>query len=65
MTSYLPQDATALTLGVPRKWFRREVEAGRIPFLQIGKRRLFDVDAVSEALKQRETVLATEGGADA
>ena len=65
MTGYRPSEPTASTLGVPHTWFRREVEAGRIPFLDIGGRRLFDVEAVKAALKEQETVAAAEGADNA
>lgn len=65
MSAYRPLEPTALTLGVPYSWLRREVEAGRIPFLDIGNHRLFDIDAVKAALKQRETVPAAERAVDA
>ena len=65
MSAYRPLEPTARTLGVPCSWFRREVEAGRIPFLDIGNRRLFDIDAVKAALKHRETVPVAERAVDA
>ena len=52
---------TARQLGVPRSWLRREVKAGRIPCLDIGNRRLFDVEAVKASLDQRETTPVVEG----
>lgn len=38
---------------LPREWFKAEADAGRIPCLKIGRRRLFDIDAVRESLRQR------------
>jgi len=53
MKPYLPLEPAASTLGVPRTWLRREADAGRIPCLRIGRRRLFDVESVREALRNR------------
>lgn len=50
---FLPLDAVASTLGLPREWLRREAEAGRIPALSIGRRRVFNPDAVAHALLKR------------
>lgn len=53
-------DATLLTLHelakrlrVPKTWLRREVVAGRVPFLRAGRRRLFNADAVTTVLAER------------
>jgi hypothetical protein len=35
------------------KWLRQEVDAGRIPYLQVGRRRLFDLETVRAALVKR------------
>lgn len=40
-------------LGIPEAWLRAEAEAGRIPSLDIGRRRLFDPEAVRAALAER------------
>jgi hypothetical protein len=38
--------ATSRAVGVPASWLRAQAEAGRIPSLVIGRRRLFSVAAV-------------------
>ncbi len=57
---YLPLDALAETLGLPRAWLRREANAGRLPFLQLEGRRMFDPVAVRLALAERSRVGAAE-----
>lgn len=48
--TFVSLDTAALRLGLPVRWFRREVTAGRIPYVQAGRRKLFDVEAVRSAL---------------
>jgi len=43
----------AAELQLPREWLATEADAGRIPCLRIGRRRLFNVDAVRRALAER------------
>jgi hypothetical protein len=43
----------ALRLNLPRQWLTAEADAGRIPFLQAGRRRLFSVTGVRSALAKR------------
>ena len=43
----------ARKLHVSRQWLEREVAGGRIPFLQAGRRRLFNLSAVQAALAAR------------
>ena len=50
---FLALEPAALALGVPRAWLKREADAGRIPFLSIGRRRLFNPDAVVRAILGR------------
>jgi len=40
-------------------WLKREAEAGRLQFLRVGRRMMFDLDAVLQALLERR-----EGGSD-
>jgi len=47
---FIPLDALAETLKLPRRWLRTEADANRIPHLRIGNRRLFDVRQVRDAL---------------
>lgn len=39
--------------GLSPAWIKREAEAGRIPYLQVGARRMFDRNRVREVLDQR------------
>jgi excisionase family DNA binding protein len=43
----------AAHLRLPREWLRREALDGRLPCLRVGKRLLFNVAAVEEALAAR------------
>lgn len=50
-----PQKYISLTMlsgktGLPLAWLRREAKAGRIPSLRVGRRMLFDSEAVTVAL---------------
>ncbi len=38
---------------LPQAWLKAEALAGRIPCLQVGRKLLFNFDAVDEALAQR------------
>ena len=49
-TSFIPLDALATTLGLPKQWVRAQAEAGAIPSLVVNGRRLYDVTTVREAL---------------
>ena len=40
--------------GLPLAWLRREADAGRLPCLRAGRRRMFDMDAVVAALAKRQ-----------
>lgn len=46
ITKPLGVRATAKAVGVPATWLRAQAEAGRVPSLVIGRRRLFNVAAV-------------------
>ncbi|MCC5822629.1 MAG: helix-turn-helix domain-containing protein [Phycisphaerales bacterium] len=50
---FLPIGPTSHRLGVPRAWLRREADAGRIPCLMVGRRRMFNLEAVRETLEHR------------
>lgn len=43
----------AILLRIPRWWLVAEADAGRIPFLEVGRGRLFNVEAVRDALAKR------------
>ena len=51
--SFIPLDALAVTLSLPRSWLRTEADAGRIPCLRVNGRRLFYASAVQEELIRR------------
>jgi hypothetical protein len=46
-------------LGVTRDWLLQEAKAGRLPHLRIGRRLIFNVDAVTEAIASRAAELPT------
>lgn len=46
-------DELARRLGLSKRWLRAEATARRIPFLKAGRRRLFNVEAVRQALAVR------------
>jgi len=53
-------DAKLLTLnqlsertGLPVAWVKREADAGRLPCIHAGRRRMFDLAAVLKALADR------------
>ena len=39
--------------GVPRAWLKREADAGRLPCLRVGRRRMFAPEAVRVELERR------------
>ena len=43
----------ARVLGLPAKWLKVEADSKRIPCLKVGKKRLFDADAVRRVLATR------------
>lgn len=45
---------TASKLGVPEAWLKREADAGHIPCVRAGRRRMFNLDAVARALGARQ-----------
>ena len=62
----MPKNLTNLVglarrLGLPRDWLKTEAEAGRIPSLLAGKRRLFNSEAVERALEDRAGETANHG----
>ncbi len=52
-SQYVPLDALAVILGLPRTFLRREAERGAIPFVQAGAFRRFDPEQVREHLRRR------------
>lgn len=52
-------------LGLPVSFLRREIKAGRLPHVRVGKRIYADPDAIAQALQQRaaaEAKAGSEGG---
>jgi hypothetical protein len=45
--------------GLPVNWLKRETDAGRLPCLRAGKRRMFDLAAVMKNLAKRQKGGAT------
>ncbi|MFO0826715.1 MAG: hypothetical protein U0572_01090 [Phycisphaerales bacterium] len=39
---------------LPAAWIRREADAGRLPCLRVGRRRLFSLRAVLAAIAERQ-----------
>lgn len=52
---YLSSATAAQRLGVPSAWLRREADAGRVPCLRVGRRLMFNLDAVRETLERRSS----------
>lgn len=46
-------DALATELRLSKAWLRTEADAGRVPFIQAGRIRLFSPEAVLDALAER------------
>jgi excisionase family DNA binding protein len=46
-------DELATQLRLSRRWLRSELKAGRLPFLQAGRRCVFNAHAVRKALAER------------
>ncbi len=55
MTSktYIPLNTLAYSLGLPQAYVKREADAGRIPFVRAGRRRMFNLEQVEQALHNR------------
>lgn len=58
-TKYIRLQDVARATRLPAAWLRREADAGRLPCIRAGRRRMFDLAAVLKALAQRQT----KGGA--
>ncbi len=52
----------ARRLRLPAAWLRDEAEAGRIPSLKAGRRRLFNVEAVEHCLLDRAAAGTSDAG---
>jgi excisionase family DNA binding protein len=53
MAAPLTLNRLAARLRLPRDWVRREAMAGRLPCLRVGKKLLFNLAAVEQALADR------------
>ena len=62
--SFLSLQRTATRLGVPVAWLRGEAQASRLPHLRIGRRMLFNPDAVERALLERAAQQSEGGGTE-
>lgn len=56
---FLPLRQTATRLGVPAAWLRSEAQAGRVPHLRVGRRLLFNPEAVEAVLLKRARTVRT------
>lgn len=45
-----PVERVAARLGVPTNWLKAQADAGKVPFIKVSNRRLFDLDSVRKAL---------------
>ncbi|MHC4947206.1 MAG: hypothetical protein ACYTG1_02945 [Planctomycetota bacterium] len=61
MTSFINLQQLARRLGLPMAWLRAEAEAGRLPCLRAGRRLMFNITEVEDALARRDD---REGGGD-
>lgn len=52
-TEYQSIGKASQLLGVPKAWLKREADAGRLPCLRVGRRRLFAPEAVRAELERR------------
>ena len=50
---FLPANSTAIRLGIPVTWLKREAKAGHIPCLRVGNRILFNLALVERTLLER------------
>jgi excisionase family DNA binding protein len=66
-TSFVPVQNAAARLGLPVSWLKAEADARRIPHVRIGRRILFNVEAVEQALLSRASrfLKSSEGVAHA
>ena len=55
-TAFCTLDELAHQTGLPRAWLRRESDAGRIPCVKVGRRRMFDAVQVRMELTRRAEV---------
>lgn len=53
MSGLMSLHRLATHLRLPREWLKREAVEGRLPCLRIGRRLLFNVEAVQKAIAER------------
>lgn len=53
-TKYLRVQELARATRLPEAWLRREADAGRLPCIRAGRRRMFDLTAVLKSLAERQ-----------
>ena len=56
---YVSVPAAATRLGLPVSWLKAELEAGRLPGLQLKRRRLVNVDDLAKVLRERSRAEAS------
>ena len=55
-TSFVPITRLAYHTGLSVSWLRAEAQANRIPSIRMGRRWMFNIDAVERALLERASV---------
>ena len=51
--TYIPIHKLAHRTGLPQAWLEREAEAQQLPAIRVGRRWMFDREAVESALTER------------
>lgn len=51
-TEFITLKQLARTTGLPEAWLRREADARRLPCIRAGRVRMFDPEAVRQALEK-------------
>jgi len=57
---FVSLDVLATSLALPMAWLRKQADAGAVPCLRIGRRRLFDVESVRAVLSKRAAMNVSE-----
>ena len=60
-TKYLRLEEVARATRLPAAWLKREADAGRLPCIRAGRRRMFDLVAVLNALAERQESEVSRG----
>lgn len=53
------EHGTAWTLGIPKASLKAMADNGEVPFVMLGKRRFYNIDQITEALKTRAATQIT------